>query len=119
MLIPNPIYAYIAAGSLLLGITAGYKVRDWQCDAAQAKVLQESALQKAKMEGKVNAIAQVYEQERDQAYGLAATRSNTIREVYKFTPASPSSCAAPVAIVGMLQSGVDSANASTASKSGK
>jgi hypothetical protein len=33
---------YAAAGALIVGAAAGYKVRDWQCDAAYAKALEKA-----------------------------------------------------------------------------
>ena len=35
----NPFMGYVAAGALVIGTAAGWKVKDWQCDAAYAKAL--------------------------------------------------------------------------------
>ena len=43
-LIPNPVMIYALAGALIIGAASGYKVRDWQCDAAYAKALEKAGI---------------------------------------------------------------------------
>ena len=115
-LIPNPLVIYVAAGTLVIGAAAGYKVRDWQCDAAYAKALEKAEKQRAEMQKAVDDVSQVYEVERDQANIVATERTNTIREIYKTAPAIPADCSAPDGIVRLLESSVHDANAASTGK---
>jgi len=109
---------YVAAGTLVVGAVAGYKVRDWQCDAAYSKALEKAEKQRAEMQKAVDDVSQVYEVERDQANVVATERTNTIREIYKTAPAVPADCTPPDGISGLLESGVRDANAAASGKSG-
>lgn len=115
-MIPNPLMVYVAAGTLVIGAAAGYKVRDWQCDAAYSKALEKAEKQRAEMQKAVDDVSQVYEVERDQANVVATERTNTIREIYKTAPAIPADCAPPVGISGLLEGGVRDANAAATGK---
>lgn len=114
----NPLMGYVAAGTLVVGAVAGYKVRDWQCDAAYSKALEKAEKQRAEMQKAVDDVSQVYEVERDQANVVATERTNTIREIYKTAPAVPVDCTPPDGISGLLESGVRDANAAASGKSG-
>ena len=115
-MIPNPLYIYVAAGTLVIGAAAGYKVRDWQCDAAYSKALEKAEKQRAEMQKAVDDVSQVYEVERDQANVVATERTNTIREIYKTAPAVPADCTPPDGISGLLESGIRDANAAATGK---
>jgi hypothetical protein len=115
---PNPLVIYVVAGSLVIGAAAGYKVRDWQCDAAYAEALEKSQKQAAKKQEVVYDISETYEVERDKANVVATERTNTIREIYKTAPAVPADCTPPDGISGLLESGIRDANAAAAGKSG-
>ena len=115
-LMPNPIMLYAVGGALLLGAVSGYKVRDWQCDAAYAKALEKAEKLRVKKQEVVDDVSQTYEIERDQADVVATERTNTIREIYKTVPAAPVDCAAPDALRGVLESSVRDANAAAAGK---
>lgn len=98
--IPTP---YVMGGLLLIGFIGGYKVKDWQCDAAYAKVLEQAAKQKEQMQGVMDAKAKEYEEARDIADGRSIERTDTIREIYKTIPAPPANCPNPPdAAVGLL-----------------
>lgn len=114
----NRFSAYLAAGALIIGVTAGWKVRDWQCDAAYAKALEKANKQRDKAQGAVDEISATYEAERDQTYGVATQTKETIREIYRTAPAVPVDCNPDPRIVGMLESSVGSANADATGKSG-
>ena len=114
----NPLMGYVAAGTLVVGAVAGYKVRDWQCDAAYSKALEKAEKQRAEMQKAVDDVSQTYEAERDQANVVATERTNTIREIYKTAPAVPADCTPPDGISGLLESGVRDANAAASGKSG-
>ena len=116
MALINPVMIYGLAGALLIGAASGYKVRDWQCDAAFAKALEKAEKLRVKKQEVVDNVSQTYEVERDQADVVATERINTIREIYKTVPAAPVDCAAPDALRGVLESSVRDANAAAASK---
>lgn len=86
---------YIMGGLLIVGFLGGYKVRDWQCDAAYSKALEKAAKQKAQMQGVIDAKAQEYEKARDIADGRSIERTDTIREIYKTIPAPAPDCPVP------------------------
>jgi hypothetical protein len=115
-LIPNPVMLYALGGALILGAASGYKVRDWQCDAAFAKALEKAEKLRVKKQEVVDNVSQTYEIERDQANVVATERTNTIREIYKTAPAVPVDCAGSDALRRVLESGVRDANAATAGK---
>ena len=94
-LMPNPMLLYAVAGALVIGVASGYKVRDWQCDAAFAKALEKAEKLRVKKQEVVDNVSQTYEFERDQANVVANERTNTIREIYKTAPAVPVDCSAP------------------------
>ena len=112
----NPIMIYGLAGALIIGAASGYKVRDWQCDAAFAKALEKAEKLRVKKQEVVDNVSQTYEVERDQANVVATERTNTIREIYKTAPAVPVDCAGSDALRRVLESGVRDANAAAASK---
>ena len=107
----RPFMPYIAGAALLASLAAGYKIRDWQCDAALANALEEAAERQQEMQDELDERARAYEAARDQADALGARRGASIREIYREVPAPADSCAAPDNVVGLLQGGIDSANA--------
>lgn len=115
-LIPNPVMLYALGGALILGAASGYKVRDWQCDAAFAKALEKAEKLRVKKQEVVDNVSETYEFERNQANVVATERTNTIREIYKTAPAIPADCAAPDALRGLLESSIRDANAASASE---
>jgi ADP-ribosylglycohydrolase len=94
-MIPSPIMLYAAAGALVVGAVAGYKVRDWQCDAAYAKALEKAGKQRAKADIILDKKAAEYEETRAAADVRSVERTNTIREIYHTVPAAAASCAPP------------------------
>lgn len=113
---PSPLMLYATAGAVVIGAAAGYKVRDWQCDAAYSKALEQAERQRAAKEKVVFDVSEVYEEERNKANVVATERTNTIREIYKTAPAVPADCAPPAGIGGLLESSVRDANAATTGK---
>jgi hypothetical protein len=110
-MILRPFMPYIAGAALLASLAAGYKIRDWQCDAALVNALEEAAERQREMQNELEQKARAYETLRDYADGLGASRGTSIREIYREVPAPAPSCATPDSIVGLLQGGVDDANA--------
>ena len=115
-LIPNPMLLYAVGGALIIGAASGYKVRDWQCDAAFAKALEKAEKLRVKKQEVVDNVSQTYEIERDQANVVATERTNTIREIYKTAPAVPVDCAGSDALHGVLESSIRDANAAATGK---
>ena len=115
-LIPKPMLLYAVGGALILGAASGYKVRDWQCDAAFAKALEKAEKLRVKKQEVVDDVSKTYESERDQANVVATERTNTIREIYKTAPAVPVDCAGSDALRRVLEGGVRDANAATTGK---
>jgi hypothetical protein len=115
-LIPNPVVLYALGGALIIGTVSGYKVRDWQCDAAYSKALEKAEKLRVKKQEVVYDVSQTYETERDQADVVATERTNTIREIYKTVPAVVADCSAPDALRRLLESGVRDANAASSGK---
>jgi hypothetical protein len=113
----NPLFAYAAAGALVIGVGAGWKVRDWQCDAAYSKALEKAERERKALQGKINAISTTYEQERDQTDMVVAGTRTTIREIYKTLPAVPADCSPDVRVIGLLQGSVSDANRAASGKS--
>jgi len=109
---------YLIAGALLIGVVSGYAVRDWQCDAAYSKALEKAAKERQVMQDELNSVSASYEAIREESNGQREVRTNTIREIYKRIPAPSADCAADTGIVGLLESGVNSANAAATGKSG-
>jgi hypothetical protein len=116
MALINPIMIYGLAGALVIGAASGYKVRDWQCDAAFAKALEKAEKLRVKKQEVVDDVSKTYESERDQANVVATERTNTIREIYKTAPAVPVDCAGSDALRRVLESGVSDANAAATGK---
>ena len=115
-LIPNRMLLYAVGGALIIGAASGYKVRDWQCDAAYAKALEKAEKLRVKKQEVVDNVSQTYESEREQANVVATERINTIREIYKTAPADPVDCAGSDALRGVLESSVRDANAAATGK---
>lgn len=114
----NPLFIYVAAGTLIIGAATGYTVRDWQCDAAYAAALEKAEKQRAKKQKAVDDVSVVYEDERNQANIVATERTNTIREIYKTAPAIPADCTPPDGVSGLLQGSIRDANAAATGKPG-
>lgn len=97
--IPSP---YIMGGLLIIGFLGGYKVRDWQCDAAYAKTLEKAGEQRAKADTILDTKSAAYEEKRAEADVRSVERINTIREIYRTVPAAAASCAPPDDAVRVL-----------------
>lgn len=102
--IPTP---YIAGGLLLVGFFGGYKVKDWQCDAAYAKALEKAEKQRVAMQKVIDTKAVQYEEERSANETTSIERTNTIREIYKDIPAPPADCPTPPdGVISLLQQSI-------------
>jgi len=115
----NPIMGYVAVGALVVGAAAGWTIKDWQCDSAYSKALEKAEKQRQQMQGKIDEASFIYQAARDQADVVVAGERETIREIYKTLPAVPTDCTPDPRIVGLLESGINRANAAASSESGK
>ena len=113
MTLPNPAFLYVAGGALLLGVAGGYKVRDWQCNAARADALEQAAEQGQEKQDEVDEQAATYEETRAATYDTGARVEREVRMVYREVPAPSVACEPDVRVIGLLQERLDSANAST------
>lgn len=112
----NPFIGYLAGGCLLIGVAAGWKVKDWQCDAAYAKALEQAEKQRQEMQGKIDEVSTLYETERNQADLMVAGTTREVREIYKTLPPVPADCAVDVRVIGLLEGTVSDANARATGK---
>lgn len=115
----NPLMAYVAAGAIVIGAATGWKIRDWQCDAAYAKALEKAEKQLKQAQGKVDAVSTKYEEQRDQANVVVAREKQTIREIYKELPPVSADCRPDDRVIGMLEGSVSRANAEASGKLGE
>ncbi|UCE99645.1 MAG: hypothetical protein JSV82_00845 [Planctomycetota bacterium] len=118
-MILNSFAPYIAGAAMLASLAAGYKIRDWQCDAALAKALERAAKQQQEIRDELDKRSRAYETLRSQADGMGTARATDIRTIYREVPAPAPSCSAPDSVVSVLQSGVDNANAAATGQSGE
>ena len=97
--IPTP---YVMGGLLLVGFIGGYKVKDWQCDAAYAKALEKAEKQRVAMQKVIDSKSAQYEETRNAAEVKSVERTNTIREIYKNVPVNADCPPPPDSVVGLL-----------------
>ena len=102
---------YVAAGALAIGLASGWKIKDWQCDAAYSNALEKAEKQRQQMQGKIDEVSTLYQAERDKADVVVAGERETIREIYKTLPAVSADCVPDVRVVGLLEGGLSRANA--------
>lgn len=117
MLIPPWLYAAAAGLTLAAGFGAGWTVRDWKADSDElaatkdALTREDKARQQGLDQGKAYATFQAGNQQQ------AATDRNTIRETYREVRV-PADCAVPAAAAGVLEQGVNRANAAASGQPG-
>ena len=116
MALINPLMIYGLAGALVIGVASGYKVRDWQCDAAYSKALEKAEKQRQQMQGKIDEVSTLYQVEQDKADVVVAGERETIREIYKTLPAVSADCTPDPRVIGLLEGGINRANAAAASE---
>jgi hypothetical protein len=119
MTLPNPAFVYIAGGALLLGAAGGYKVRDWQCNAARADALEQADEQQQEMQDEVETQAATYEEARVATYDTGALIEREVRTIYREVPAASPACEPDARVVSLLESRLDYANASAAGELGE
>lgn len=109
----NPLVAYGAAGALLVGLFAGWSVRDWKADSDQLELTEKA--HKAEL-GAIRA-ANLSSEQLERALATlrpqAIETRNTIREVYHDVKI-PAECAVPAAGRSVLEIARQRANAAAA-----
>lgn len=118
MILPSPLYLYAGAAALAIGAIGGYKVRDWQCDAALAKALERAEEQRREMQDEVDQTSRAYEALRAEAYALGGRATREIHTIYQELPSSDPDCRPPDRVVGLLKDSVRSANANATGQLG-
>lgn len=118
-LLTSPIMPYVAAGSIAVAAFGGWKVRDWQCDAAVAKALVKAEKNREAMQATIDTLSTRYEQDSAALDKTTIQTTNTIREIYRNVPTPPASCAPGPDVVRLLEGSVSSANAAATRKSGE
>lgn len=108
-----PLALYASAGAMLIGLFAGWTVRDWKADSDALVAVEKGERQETRMEQIVDAASARFEQFREAEAPASVERRDTIREIYRNVEV-PVECAAPPAIVGMLTDSRDRANAAAA-----
>jgi hypothetical protein len=116
---PNPFFLYGAAGLALLAFGAGWKVRDWRCDAAQTAAVEQAAKQTQEMQDEVDTQAATYEETRVATYGGGARVEREIRTIYREVPAASPACEPDPRVISLLQERLVSANASASGELGE
>lgn len=113
-----PIWAYIGGGALAAGLLGGWTVRDWKADSDDKAAVE--ALLEAKDEGyrKLDEQAAGFEQWRSQQDPAKLETRNTIREIYKNAPPISADCATPPAVVRVLETARQRANAAASGLAG-
>lgn len=115
----RPYAVYIALAGAVLVFGAGWKVRDWKCDAAAAETLKAANKEIALRQKALDDAVQGYETLSAKLDAAAGVRTDTIREIFRNVPSPPAGCLPPPALRGLLASAVSDANAAAASQSGE
>jgi hypothetical protein len=111
----NPTLFYVSIAAVILGFASGWGVRDWKADADQLKTVRQAEIMREKMQAKVDRLAVNYEEWRAAQEPAKVETRNTIREIYRDVKV-PVECAAPVAVVGLLDAATHKANAAATGK---
>lgn len=117
-LLTSPLLPYVAAGAIAVAAFSGWKIRDWQCDAAVAVALERAEKNRAAMQETIDVLSASYETERDALGETTVRTTNTVREIYRTLPPVATSCAPTPDTVRLLQGSLDSANAAAAGELG-
>lgn len=117
MLIPPQFLAVGAAAALLAGFAGGWTVRDWKADSAALKAATAAQAARDALQTTIDANSRQYEQWRAAQEPARIETRNTIREIFRDKPI-PAECAAPDALVGVLDRAAASASAAARGQPG-
>lgn len=107
-LAPFRLYFMLSGAALLFA--AGWKIRDWQCDAATANHLSDAIDATAAGQAAVNDASAGYETTKQELNHAQNTERTIVREIYRTVTIDPS-CAVPAAAGRLLDDATDRANA--------
>lgn len=113
----QPYLLYVAGAAVLAAAFGGWKVRDWQCKAREAAVMEQVAKEKDRMQGVIDEQAVAYEKAKAAAAVVSVERTNTIREVFRDVPVDVS-CVPPPAVSSVLLDAVEDTNRSVSGPPG-
>lgn len=107
-----PWWLYLAGGALALGTAGatGWTIRDWKCEAAKAKQLEQAAKDMAAAADRMRSASAEYQQGKADADAVNYQRSEAIRTIYRDRPVR-GDCAPPDAAVRVLEQAVADVNA--------
>lgn len=109
MIVPPWVYPAAAAGLLLAGFGAGWKVQGWRCEAARSGALEQAIQMKAVGDKIVADFATTYEGDRANGQAEHHTATTEIRTVFA-DRVVPGDCAAPADARRVLEVGINRAN---------
>lgn len=114
-----PLWGYIGAGGLAIGLLTGWTARDWKADADTLKATRAAEKREDQARAAVWDRADQRERDREQNQTQLVRDSHTIREIVKNGPPIPADCAGSADLRRVLDDAVTSANADAARQSGK
>lgn len=106
----NPVALYAGAGALLIGLAAGWSVRDWKADADALRAVEAANRAQQGAVAAVDTSSTKFETVVAKLQPLEIETRNTIREVYRNVEV-PADCAVPAAGVRLLDDARLDANA--------
>jgi hypothetical protein len=113
----NPVFGYIAAGALVIGFGAGWKVRDWRCDAQAAEAQRAAQKKIDDKQAELDTLATSYNNLSGDFIDLQGELRNAsretggyVREIYRNVTV-PASCAVPDSALRLLDLAQRRANA--------
>lgn len=112
----NPLVLYGSGAALLVGLFAGWSVRDWKADADTLAAFVRADQLREEMQAKVDEASKGYENWRSDAGERTIETRNTIREIYRNVEV-PADCAVPASARGLLEERVLGANAAATGQS--
>lgn len=104
---------YASAAALLLGLFAGWSIRDWKADSDTLAAAERGRKTEIAMDKIVDAASEKFEQFRAVEAPAAVERRDTIREIYRNVQV-PAECAVPPNLVRLLADARQRANAAAA-----
>lgn len=113
----SPLVPWGAIGAVLIGLFAGWSIRDWKADADTLAAYERADKLRDRMQAKIDTASQGYEDWRGDAEADRIETRNTIREIYRNVEV-PTDCAVPAAATSLLQERITSINATTSGQSG-
>ena len=112
MIAPPWLLAAGGSAALLIGLGAGWTVRDWKADADQLQAVEQARAREDEIRREHDRLAATHEKEKADALARSTARQGALREQWRDAP--PVDCAAPAGVRGVLEQSVRDANARAA-----